>query len=327
MSKQDIIDQLKLNTRLPVMSAPMFLVSTAEMVIESCKAGVVGCFPSPNARTIEDLERCLQDITSSLSQYEENGGRPAHWAMNMIVHNSYARFSQEEALLKIYRPKLVITALGSPSRILDTVHGYGGFVFADVNSVKHARKAAAGGADGLILICNGAGGHTGSISPFAFIEEVREFFDGPIVLSGAISNARAVKAAELLGADFAYIGTLFIASLESGASDAYRDMLVNSNVSGIIESMAVTGASANWLTKSLQKAALTVASGAKSATPAIDFSGDMHEGTKAWKHVWSAGHSVGQVRSSRPIRTIINELCEDYQKLTTQLKRRYPERE
>ncbi len=315
MNKHHIVQQLKQNSRLPVISAPMFLVSSAEMVIESCKQGVMGCFPNPNARTIADLDIKLKQITDSLAEFNEKGGEAAHWAMNMIVHESYDRFAQEIELVKKYRPKLLITALGNPKRVLETVHNYGGFVFADVNNVEYARRAVAAGVDGLILICCGAGGHTGSYSPFAFIEEVRQFFDGPVVLSGAISNARAIKATELLGADFAYMGTIFIASHESMVSDAYRDMVVSSKMEDIVQSKNISGANANWMIQSLQKAGLLDNTDNHQATPKIDFSGDMHEGSKAWKNVWSAGQSVGQIQHKQPIHTIIEKLWKDYQAL------------
>lgn len=304
--RAQLLATLTENTVLPVIAAPMFLISGPELVIACARAGIIGAFPAPNARTIEDLERWLAQITGALSAMPA----PPAWALNMIVHSTYGRFDAEIDLVRRYRPKLVITALGSPKRVLEPVHAYGGLVFADVNSVELARKAAQSGADGLILVAAGAGGHTGTLSGFAFVQEVRRFWDGPLILSGAISDARGVRAAEVLGADLAYMGTRFIATPESLAGDAYRTMLVDAGIQDIVTTRAVTGVLANWLTPSLRLAGFDLE---RLDVPGkIDFSGDMHGASKAWKNVWGAGHGVGATRAVQPVAGIVAELVRDY---------------
>src|SRR5262245_10130935 len=202
---------------LPVIAAPMFLVSGPDLVIAACKAGVIGAFPAPNCRKIEDLDAWLARISA------EVGPDAAPFALNMVVHSTYPRLAAELELAKKYKPALVITALGSPRQVVEAVHSYGGRVFADVISPKFAKKAIEAGADGLILVSAGAGGHAGALAPFAFLPAVRKFWSGPVVLGGAIANGRAVRAVEVLGADLAYVGTSFIAASESMAPRAYKD--------------------------------------------------------------------------------------------------------
>ena len=233
--------------QLPAISAPMFLVSGPEMVIAACRAGVIGSFPSPNARTPEILHQWMAQIVAELAASEN----AACWAANLMVHPSNDRLPADLECVLQHKPPLVITALGSPARVVDAVHSYGGLVFADVNSVGFARKAAATGVDGLVLVASGAGGHTGLTAGFAFVEEVRQFWDGPIALGGAISSGRAIRAAETLGAELAYLGTAFIACEESIADPAYKDMVVGANVEDILPSKGITGVTANWLRKSL----------------------------------------------------------------------------
>lgn len=295
---------LKARLRLPVIAAPMFLVSGPEMVIAACKAGVMGALPGPNARTVEDLKAIFATIRARV------GPQDAPFAFNMITHSSYGRFEDELALVAAYRPELVITALGGPHRVTDTVHGYGGLVFADVNSPAYARKAVDKGADGLVLVCSGAGGHTGEYAMLPFIEEVRRFFDGPIAVGGGIGTGRAVRAVELLGADFAYIGTRFLAARETLISDAYRQMVIDSAMEDLIASRAITGALGNWMRASVEAAGISP--DAMRADAKIDFSGDMHSGAKAWKHVWSAGQGVGGVARIEPLAEIVEGLAADY---------------
>ncbi|MBT7946535.1 MAG: nitronate monooxygenase, partial [Porticoccaceae bacterium] len=210
------------NICLPVIQAPMFLLSGPDMVIASCRAGIVGSFPSPNARTVNILDQWLQQITSELSEVPH----AAPWALNLVMHRSNPRRHDDLELAIKYRAPIVITALGSPAEAVESVHAYGGKVYADVTTIDFARRAAAVGVDGLALVCCGAGGHTGLMSPFAFVDEVRQFFDGEIILSGAISNGRAIRAAEVLGADYVYMGTRFIPTQESLAQDEYKEMVV-----------------------------------------------------------------------------------------------------
>mgnify|MGYP000470940008 FL=1 len=303
-STSERIDSIKSRLRLPAICAPMFLVTGPDMVISACKSGVLGTFPATNAHTEDQLVSWLDQISTSVSQAD------APWALNMITHNSYGRFDAELDLVRQYKPELVITALGGPHRVTDVVHGYGGLVFADVNSPKFARKAIEKGADGLVLICAGAGGHTGEYAMIPFVEEVRTFFDGPIIVGGGIGTGRGIKAVEALGVDFAYLGTRFLACQESLINDDYRQMVWDSKMEDLIASRAITGALGNWMRASVEAAGLTEE--AMKAVAKIDFSQDMHAGTKAWKHVWSAGQGVGLVNTPESVADVVETLVRQY---------------
>ena len=301
----EILFSIKKRLKLPAVVAPMFLVSGPDAVIQSCKEGLIGSFPGPNARTIDDLRSWFEIIDTKLNQED------APWAFNMITHNSYGRFDQEITLVEEFKPKIVITALGGPHRVTQQVHAYGGLVFADVNSPSFAKKAIDRGADGLVLVCTGAGGHTGEYALMPFLDEVRSFFDGPIMVGGGISNGRSIRAAETLGIDFAYIGTRFLAAQETLISDAYRQMVWDSKMEDLIQSRAITGALGNWMRASVEASGLSLDDTKKIAK--IDFSGDMHAGSKAWKTVWSAGQGVGSVRKPETIKEIIDILKKEYE--------------
>ena len=303
-STSERIDSIKSRLRLPAICAPMFLVTGPDMVISACKSGVLGTFPATNARTEDQLVSWLDQISTSVSQAD------APWALNMITHNSYGRFDAELDLVRQYKPELVISALGGPHRVTDVVHGYGGLVFADVNSPKFARKAIEKGADGLVLICAGAGGHTGEYAMIPFVEEVRTFFDGPIIVGGGIGTGRGIKAVEALGVDFAYLGTRFLACQESLINGDYRQMVWDSQMEDLIASRAITGALGNWMRASVEAAGLTEE--AMKAVAKIDFSQDMHAGTKAWKHVWSAGQGVGLVNTPESVADVVETLVRQY---------------
>ena len=303
-STSERINSIKSRLRLPAICAPMFLVTGPDMVISACKSGVLGTFPATNARTEEQLVSWLDQISTSITKAD------APWALNMITHNSYGRFDAELDLVRQYKPELVITALGGPHRVTDVVHGYGGLVFADVNSPKFARKAIEKGADGLVLICAGAGGHTGEYAMIPFVEEVRTFFDGPIIVGGGIGTGRGIKAVEALGVDFAYLGTRFLACQESLINDDYRQMVWDSQMEDLIASRAITGALGNWMRASVEAAGLTEE--AMKAVAKIDFSQDMHAGTKAWKHVWSAGQGVGLVNTPESVADVVETLVRQY---------------
>ncbi len=289
---------------MPVICAPMFLVSGPQMVISACKAGVLGSFPATNARTIVELRGWLQEIAANVS------GKDAPWALNLITHNSYGRFDEELALVEEFEPELVITALGGPHRVIEQVHAYGGLVFADVNSPKYARKAIEKGADGLILVCSGAGGHTGEYAMLPFIDEVRSFFDGPLIVGGGIGTGQAIRAVESLGVDFAYLGTRFLTASESMIVDDYRRMAWNSSMEDLIASRAITGAVGNWMRASVEAAGLSLDSMQTNAK--IDFSDDMLAGTKVWKHVWSAGQGVGTLTHLESTTEIVDVLLQGY---------------
>ncbi|MCH8501190.1 MAG: nitronate monooxygenase [Aliidiomarina sp.] len=290
--------------KLPLIAAPMFLVSGPELVIAACKAGIVGSFPAPNARTPEIFAQWLEQIKTGLE------GTDAVWAVNLVMHSSYPRRLEDLAMVAKAQPPLVITALGSPKDAIETVHGYGGLVFADVNNVEYARKAAAAGADGLVLVSSGAGGHTGQVSGFAFVDSVREFFDGPIVLAGSISTGRGIRAAEVLGADLAYMGTKFIAAEESMALPDYKKMIVEAGPADIVCSAGITGVPANWLRQSLIGAGYNPDNMAAVDKP--DFN-NPHQDKKAWKHVWSAGQGVGTIHQVEPMADIVNKLIHEYE--------------
>jgi nitronate monooxygenase len=274
----------KLNTlRLPVIVAPMFLVSGPDLVVASSKAGLVGSFPGPNARTIEDLENWMHTITNNLDE--------ELWAFNMIAHRTYDRFQDELDLIARFKPPIVITALGSPARVLETVHSYGGIVIADVNTVEYAKKCVEYGADGLALVSYGAGGHTGTLSPFVFTSHVREFFDGIIVLAGSISNGRHIRAAQCLGADLCYMGTRFIASNESMAVDEYKNMVARSLSTDLRLTNLFTGANAYYLKDSIIKNGLDP-DNLETNEKGFNISGSQDK-ISAWKDIWSAGQGVG----------------------------------
>lgn len=291
--------------RLPAIAAPMFLVSGVDMVLAACKAGIIGSFPGNNARSLDELDQWLATINATL---------PADappWAMNIMVHRSYARWEEELELVLKHRPPIVITALGSPATVVDAIHGYGGLVFADVNSLTFAHKAAATGVDGLILVASGAGGHTGPISGFAFAPAVREWFEGTLVLGGGIGSGRAVRAAQVLGADLAYLGTRLIACEESLAVPDYKQMLVEATAEDIVTSAALTGMPANWLKASLLAAGYDT-EGLK-AKAEINL-GRPEDAAKRWRDVWSAGHGAGEVKAIEPLSAIVDEMVADYER-------------
>ena len=298
MKKSDILSSLK----LPVIVAPMFLVSGPELVIASCKSGLIGSFPGPNARTIDALENWMSEISSKLDN--------EIWAFNMIAHITYDRFEEELALIKKFKPPVVITALGSPARVLETVHSYGGVVIADVNSVKYAKKCVDYGADGLALVSYGAGGHTGTLSPFTFTSHVREFFDGLVVLAGSISNGNHIKAAQCLGADICYMGTRFIATEESMAVDEYKEMVTYSESTDLRLTNLFTGADAYYLKDSIIKNGLDP-DNLETNDAGFNISGSQDK-ISAWKDIWSAGQGVGFSDKISTVDEITRKLINEY---------------
>jgi nitronate monooxygenase len=303
--RRDRLGALRSRLALPLIAAPMFLVSGPDLVLAACRARIIGSFPFPNARTLEVLEQWLERITAELAA----DATAAPWAANLVVHSSYDRLRPELELVSRFRPPLVITALGSPARVVDAVHAYGGKVFADVSTLSFARKAAAAGVDGLVLVCAGAGGHTGSISHFAFLPAVREFFDGIIVLAGSISDGYALRAAEVLGADLAYMGTPFIATPESLASDVYRQMVVDATLEDLITTSAFTGANASYLRARIERAGIDPTT-LKPKT-AMDLSGSATK-VKAWKDIWSAGQGLGTIHAVVPAAELIARMQREY---------------
>lgn len=312
-STAEKVAAIKARLALPAIAAPMFLVSGPDLVIAACKAGVIGAFPTLNARPLEELERWFARITTELAQFEQASGRAAPWAANLIVHRSNPRADDDLKMTLRFKPEIVITALGTPAAVVEAVHAYGGLVFADVNSVFYARKAAAAGADGLVLVAAGAGGHTGQISAFSFVPAVREFFSGPIVLGGGIVDGRGVRAAEVLGADFAYLGTRFIATTESLAPPRYKQMLVDASEEDIVQSAHFTGVPANYLRPSIVAAGLDPDQLGVRAEKKFDSRGDpKSEEAKAWRDIFSAGHGVRAIKRIAPAADLVAELKAGY---------------
>jgi nitronate monooxygenase len=295
---------------LPVIVAPMFLISGPELVNACCKAGVIGSFPSINARTPELLEDWLLDIETSHAA--ARAARPeqtvAPYAVNLIMHPSNSRRDTDLAILVRHRVPLVIASVGNPGPAIGAIHHYGGKVYCDVATIKHARRAIEAGVDGLILLCAGAGGHTGRINPFAFLREVRSFFEGPIVLAGGITDGRAIRAAQLLGADGVYMGTRFLAAQESLASEDYKITLAASGADDIVLTTAVTGMPGNFLRSSLERYGLYPE---HDGSQTFRIPGHESEG-KRWRDIWSAGHGVGTVRTVEPAAEIVRTLIKEF---------------
>ena len=287
--------------RLPVIAAPMFLVSGPDLVIAACKAGIGGAFPTPNCRTPEELDRWMDRITGAL----QPGDGP--WIANLITHSTNARLAEDLDMVARYKPPIVITALGSPRPVMETVKGYGGQVFADVVNLKLARKAAEAGVDGLACISAGAGGHTGHLSPFAFVSAVREFFDGTLVIGGGIADGAGVAGAVAAGADMVYMGTRFLATRESLAQDAYKQMVVDSDADDLIVSPAVTGTDASWLKPSLRAAGLDP--DALGGAAVRDYSSGQ---SKRWKDIWAAGQGLGAVTNVDTTAEAVARLEQEY---------------
>lgn len=310
-TRHDRLGALRPQLSLPLICAPMFLVSGPDLVIATCRNGVIGSFPAPNARPLEVLDGWMARVAGELeaARRADPQARIAPWSINLVVHSSYDRLPAELELVQRHRPPIVITALGSPARVVETVHAYGGLVFADVGSVAMARKAAQTGVDGLILVSSGAGGHTGSVSPFVFVEAVRQFFDGIIVLAGGLCTGAAIRAAEIAGADLADIGTLFIAARESLAADDYRQMVVEAGVEDLVLTKAFTGANAYYLRRSIERAGLDPDN--LSGKTSMNW-GQSDTQLKAWKDIWSAGQSVAAVHRVESAGEIIARLRAEY---------------
>lgn len=323
-TQQAFLDIMARST-LPLMAAPMFLVSSPELVMACAQAGIVGAFPAANARNLDTLHDWMARTQAAVLAHSPE----AVWSLNMIVHSSYDRFTQELALVSQFQPKIVSTALGSPKRVLEVVHGYGGIVMADVVNPTMAKKAAEAGADVLVLVSQGAGGHTGHYHPFALLAEIRKFWSGPLGLAGAITTGTDIRAAQLLGADFVLAGTRFIASAESLADPAYQAEIVSSTLEDLVATKAVSGVLANWLKPSLDRAGLSADQLREERK--IDFSGDIAAAPKAWKHVWSAGHGVGGIHRTDTVQGIVSQLYGEYaqcladeQTQLAALRQRYP---
>jgi nitronate monooxygenase len=302
------------NLRLPVIGSPLFIVSGPELVIAQCKAGIVGSFPSLNARPISQLDEWLHRITDELSQHNrENPERPAApFAVNQIVHKSNNRLEEDVQLCAKWQVPMVITSLGAREDINNAVHAWGGIVMHDVIDDRFARKAVEKGADGLIPVAAGAGGHAGGLSPFAFMQELRTWFDGPIALSGAIAHGRSILAAQALGADFAYIGSPWIATVEANATEGYKQGIVEAKASDIVYSNLFTGVHGNYLRSSIVNAGLDPDNLPQSDPSKMNFGSGGNTEAKAWKDIWGSGQGVGAVHAVESVEARVNRLHAEY---------------
>lgn len=300
-------------TRLPVVAAPLFIISHPALTIAQCKAGVVGTFPALNARPEAQLDEWLAEITEALAAHNvRNPGSPAApFAVNQIVHKSNKRLEHDLMLCVKYKVPIVISSLGAVPEVNAAIHSYGGIVLHDVINNRHANSAIRKGADGLIAVAAGAGGHAGTLSPFALIQEIRTWFDGPLLLSGAISTGGAVLAAQAMGADMAYIGSSFIATSEARASDAYKQMIVDSSANDIVYSNYFTGIHGNYLKPSIIAAGMDPEQLPEADPSKMDFE-TATTGAKAWKDIWGCGQGVGAVTEIVPVSSLVDRLAREY---------------
>jgi nitronate monooxygenase len=301
--------------RLPLVAAPMFLASGPELVLACCRAGIVGSFPAKNQRTLEGLDGWLQTIRDGLASNTAAAGNPMPpFAVNLIVHRTNATLQEELAICVRHEVPIVITSLGAVPELVDSIHGYGGLVFHDVINLRHARKAIDAGVDGLIAVAAGAGGHTGRASPFALVNEIRQVFDGTVLLSGAMSTGSDIAAAQIMGADLAYLGTRFIGTRECAAPDAYKQMIVAARLRDIVETDRVSGVNANFLAPSLAAAGLRP----DGDPPEMHIDSELaealgdEEGAKAWRDIWSAGHGVGSIDDTPSVAALVCRLAQEY---------------
>ncbi len=298
--------------RLPVFAAPMFLISGPELVLAACKSGIIGSFPTPNARPIEQLDVWMKQITERLAQARDEQPKSTigPWCANLVTHSSNTRLAEDLALVAKYKPPIVVTALGSPKPAIEIVHGYGGLVFADVITIALAKKALAAGADGLACVSAGAGGHTGFLSPFAFVSAVREFFDGYVIVGGGISDGWGVAGALASGADFVYMGTRFIPTTESMAPADYKNMVVDSTVDDLIVSTGITGTAASWLKPSLRANGLDPDN--MPDAPGRKYDSNQSFAGKKWMVVWAAGQGLGSIKAVESTAAVVDRLATEY---------------
>ncbi len=299
--------------RIPVIGAPLFIVSGPELVIAQCKAGIVGSFPALNARPAALLDTWLERITTELRAWEaQTGKKAAPYAVNQICHASNDRLQHDMDVCVKYKVPIIITSLRSPREVISAAHSYGGLVFHDVINIRHARKAADEGVDGLILVCAGAGGHAGTLSPFALVPEVKQWFGGTVLLSGAIASGAAVFAATALGADLAYLGTRFIATTEANADARYKEMLVEAAADDIVYSNLFTGVHGNYLGPSIVAAGLDPRNLPEADKSKMNFGSGGNMEKKAWKDIWGAGQGVGQIASVASVEEVVAQLTQEY---------------
>jgi|TARA_B100001765_G_scaffold56357_1_gene33456 nitronate monooxygenase len=299
---------------IPVIAAPLFLISGPRLVIECCKNGIVGTFPALNQRTSEGFEEWLIQIKSELDEFEkETGKKPAPFGVNLIVHNTNPRVRADLKICIKHKVPIVITSLGAVSRLVDAVHSYGGLVFHDIVKKRHAEKATEAGVDGLILVAAGAGGHAGTINPMALISEIKSFFNKTVILSGCISNGRDVASALQMGADLAYMGTRFINTKESRAPEDYKQMIIDSSATDIVYTAAVSGVPASFLRPSLESMGITEEMWGRKAK--MDFGKELDAAqaeAKAWSTIWSAGQGVTSISDDLPVQELVDKITNEF---------------
>ncbi|MEL7033882.1 MAG: nitronate monooxygenase family protein [Pseudomonadota bacterium] len=302
------------NLRIPVIGSPLFIISNPDLVIAQCKAGVIGSFPALNARPEAQLDEWLDRITTELAEYDaKNPDRPsAPFAVNQIVHKTNNRLEHDVEMCVKYKVPVVITSLGAREEVNQAIHSYGGIVLHDIINTIFARKALEKGADGLIAVAAGAGGHAGTISPLALIQDIREFFDGPLALSGAMANGGAVAAAQAMGADLGYIGSAFISCHEANAVDGYKDMIVESDAKDIVYSNLFTGVHGNYLAPSIAQAGLNPNDLPESDPSAMNFGSGGNQEAKAWRDIWGCGQGIGAVKSRMSTAEYVDKLEAEY---------------
>jgi len=300
---------------IPVIGSPMFIASTPDLVIAQCKAGIIGSFPALNARPAELLAEWLTRIETELAQYARaNPGKPvAPYAVNQIAHVSNDRLRQDMEVCVEHKVPLIITSLRPPREIVEAAHSYGGLVFHDVINVRHARKAAEQGVDGIIVVCAGAGGHAGLGSPFALVREIRQFFDGTLVLSGAMSSGADVFAALSLGADMAYVGTRFLATPEANVDPGYRQMIVDSSSDDVVYTSLFTGVKGNYLKRSVAAAGMDPDNLPEADKSKMNFGSGGNMKQKAWRDIWSGGQGVGNIHDILPAGEVVARMVKEYE--------------
>ncbi|RBW51259.1 NAD(P)H-dependent flavin oxidoreductase [Marinobacter sp. F3R11] len=313
-------DALKGKLNLPVLCSPMFIISTPKMVIEQCKAGIIGSFPALNARPAEKLDEWLTEIEETLASYQaENPDlKVGPYAVNQIAHPTNDRLEHDMQVCVKHKVPIIITSLQANPMVIEAAHSYGGLVFHDVTNIRHAKKALSMGVDGLILVTAGAGGHAGTLSPFALLSEIRQIFNGPVVLGGAITKGNHVLSAEVMGADMAYMGTRFIATEEANADQEYKDMIVESSASEIVYTNLFTGVHGNYLRGSILRAGMDPDNLPESDKSKMSFGSDRTK-SKAWRDIWGAGQGVGGITQQKSVADAVAELRDEYETAKQQI--------
>ena len=315
-----IPDSIKDNISIPVIGAPLFLISVPDLVIAQCKAGIIGSFPALNARPQHVLEEWIVRIKTELKEYQEQNPdkKVAPFAVNQICHGSNDRLQGDMEICVKHEVPIIITSLRPPAEVVEAAHSYGGLVFHDVINVRHAKKAADMGVDGLILVCAGAGGHAGALSPFALLREVKSWFDKTIILSGSIGDGYSVASALALGADFAYLGTRFIATHEANAEPEYKQMLIESSANDIVYSNLFTGVLGNYLKPSIQNAGLDPENLPTADKSVMNFGSGGNTDSKAWKDIWGSGQGIGLIEDAPTVEDLVGRLRDEFNEATSE---------